>query len=105
MSPIILLKRSSIFFYHHSAALEAVMENNRIAQRSRVLRGAVISFRQLGTTIDCTVHNLSNTGACLMVTSPVGIPSEFELVPNRDKVPRHCRVVWRAADRIGVGFE
>jgi len=81
------------------------MEDKRRALRSRVLRGGVISFRQLGTTIDCTMRNLSETGACLMVTSPVGIPSEFELVSDRDKVPRHCRVVWRAADRIGVAFE
>jgi len=64
----------------------------------------VISFRQLGTTIDCTMRDLSDIGACLMVTSPTGIPNEFELVPDRDKVPRHCRVVWRAANRIGVAF-
>jgi hypothetical protein len=26
-------------------------------------------------------------------------------VLDRDKVPRHCRVTWRAADRIGVAFD
>lgn len=81
------------------------MNDKRRAPRSRVLRGGVISFRHLGTTIDCTVRNLSKTGACLIVASPVGIPNEFELVLDRDKVPRTCRVAWRAADRIGVEFE
>lgn len=64
----------------------------------------MISFRQLGTTIDCTVRNLSVIGACLVVTSPMGIPNEFELVLDRDKVPLRCSVAWRAANRIGVWF-
>lgn len=81
------------------------MNDGRRTQRSRVLRGGVISYRHLGTTIDCTVRNLSKTGGCLMVASPVGIPNEFDLVLDRDGVPRHCRVAWRAADRIGVSFE
>jgi hypothetical protein len=77
----------------------------RNASRSRVLKGGAISFRHLGTTIDCTVRNLSKTGACLMVTSPLGIPDEFDLVLDRDKETRRCRVAWRAADRIGVEFQ
>ena len=54
--------------------------------------------------IDCTVRNLSVIGACLMVTSRMGIPNEFELVLDRDKVPLRCSVVWRAANRFGVVF-
>lgn len=81
------------------------MDDKRQVQRARVLQGGVISFHQLGTTIDCTVRNLSKTGACLMVTSPVGIPNEFMLVLDRDKMPRRCRLAWRAADRIGIAFE
>jgi hypothetical protein len=80
------------------------MAERRKAQRSRVFRGGVISFQQLGTTIDCTVRNLSAIGACLMVKSPISILNEFDLVLDRDKVPLHCRVAWRAADRIGVEF-
>ena len=80
------------------------MTDKRRMQRSRVLQGGVISYQRLGTTIDCTVRNLSKTGGCLMIASPVGIPNEFDLVLDRDKVPRHCRVTWRAADRIGVAF-
>ena len=39
------------------------MVEKRMTPRTRVLKGAVISFRQLGTTIDCTVRNLSLGGA------------------------------------------
>ena len=76
----------------------------RATQRIRVLKGGVISFRQLGTTIDCTVRNLSITGACLVVTSAAGIPNEFELMLDHDTITRYCRVAWRAEDRIGVSF-
>jgi hypothetical protein len=36
---------------------------SRRAARHRVLRGSVISFHYLGATIECTVRNLSETGA------------------------------------------
>ena len=76
-------------------------DDHRIAPRHRVLKGGSIRFG--GGSIDCTVRNLSNTGAALEVTSPVGIPTEFTLVT--DSVQRQCRVVWRKEKRIGVTFE
>jgi len=76
----------------------------RNTARARVLKGGVISFRHLGATVNCTVRNLSKTGACLLVTSPIGIPDEFELVLDRDEQPRRCRLAWRSTDRIGVEF-
>jgi hypothetical protein len=85
--------------------MDPLVTEKRNASRARVLKGGVISFRHLGAAIDCTVRNLSKTGACLIVTSPVGIPNEFDLVLDRDKVPRRCRVAWRATDRIGVEFQ
>ena len=78
-------------------------ERRRTA-RHRVLRGGSISFHYLGAKIDCTVRNFSEAGACLVVTSPVGIPNHFDLVLDREKVPRHCHVVWRNANRLGVEF-
>lgn len=83
---------------------DQVAIQRRRAPRTRVLRGGLISFHHLGATFECTVRNLSDTGACLMVESPVGIPNEFALVLDREKVPRRCRVVWRSANRIGVAF-
>jgi hypothetical protein len=76
----------------------------RQGSRRRVLKGGKISFHQLGTSTDCTVRNLSQLGACLIVTSPVGIPDEFDLVMDSDKTPRRCRVEWRSANQIGVSF-
>lgn len=76
-------------------------DEHRIATRHRVLKGGRIQFG--GSSIDCTVRNLSETGAALDVASPLGIPAEFTLVT--DDSHRPCRVVWRKEKRIGVAFD
>jgi hypothetical protein len=76
----------------------------RAAARRRVFKAGTISFHQLGSAIDCTVRSLSETGACLFITSPVGIPDEFDLLLESDRTTRRCRVAWRAANKIGVMF-
>jgi hypothetical protein len=50
-----------------------VVDEHRTAPRRRLLKAGRISFG--GGTIDCTVRNLSETGAALEVSSPVGIPN------------------------------
>ncbi|HMH71554.1 MAG TPA: PilZ domain-containing protein [Bradyrhizobium sp.] len=82
-----------------------LVTDKRNTYRSRALKGGVILLRHLGTTINCTVRNLSKTGACLIVMSQVNIPTEFELVLDRDNVPRRCRLAWRTSDRVGVEFQ
>jgi PilZ domain-containing protein len=76
------------------------MDEHRIATRHRVLKGGKIEFG--GGAIDCTVRNISETGAALDVTSPLGIPAQFTLVADGNRLP--CRVVWRKEKRIGVVF-
>jgi hypothetical protein len=68
-----------------------------------ILRGAHIAFKGHGATIDCTVHNLSNRGACLKVEDSIGIADTFDLVLENAPV-RGCRVTWRKATQIGVEF-
>ena len=76
-------------------------ENNRTTPRHRVLKSGRIQIAG-GGAIDCTVRNISDTGAALDVTSPVGIPAEFTLITDGQN--RSCRVVWRKEKRIGVTF-
>jgi hypothetical protein len=68
-----------------------------------MLKAATISFG--GGAIDCTLRNLSDTGAALEVISPVGIPDRFTLVVDADRSKLPCRIVWRKEKRIGVRFE
>jgi PilZ domain len=79
------------------------LENNRAAPRQRTLKAGTIEFS--GSTIDCVVRNISETGAALEVASPVGIPAEFSLVISGNIAKRPCRVVWVKDKRIGVTFK
>jgi hypothetical protein len=79
------------------------MTETRVAPRLRVLKAGHISFG--GAAIDCTVRNLSRTGAALEVASPVGVPDTFTLVITGDSLTLHCRVVWRKQFRIGILFD
>jgi hypothetical protein len=78
-----------------------VEDEHRITNRQRVLKAGKIEFG--GGAIDCTVRNISATGAALDVTSPVGIPAQFTLVTEGNHLP--CRVVWRKEKRIGIAFD
>ena len=80
-----------------------MVDEHREAPRRRLLKAGRIAFG--GAAFDCTVRNLSETGAALEVTSPVGIPERFMLVIEADHLHLPCRVVWRKEKRIGVHFE
>jgi hypothetical protein len=76
------------------------MDEHRQRQRQRILKAGTISFDHAG--IDCTVRNVSDTGACLEIESPVGIPNNFTLVISKDNLKRPCHVAWRSGRRIGA---
>ena len=80
------------------------MQKPRTSPRQRTLKTGTISFDH-AAGIDCVVRNISKTGACLEVASPVGIPNDFTLIIKTDHAMRLCHVVWRTARRIGVHFE
>lgn len=79
------------------------MDEKRIAPRHRILKAGTIEFG--GAGIDCTIPNMSNTGAALDVTSPVGIPKQFTLILRGDGRHIPCHIVWTKEKRIGVAFD
>ena len=80
------------------------MDDKRDNIRHRVLKGATIEFNRAGG-ITCAVRNLSETGACLNVVSPLGVPESFDLVFEADQSRKACQVVWRTEKQIGVSFK
>ena len=79
------------------------MTERRTEARHRVFKGGVISFG--GAGIDCTVRNLSGSGAGLEVESTKGIPLSFKLAIAADDFLRRCHLVWTSERRIGVSFD
>ncbi len=83
--------------------IEKPPQERRNIARHHTLKRARIIFKGHRATIDCTVSNLSDLGACLKVESPIGIPDTFDLVLDQASV-RDCHVTWRKATQIGVEF-
>jgi PilZ domain len=77
----------------------------RRAPRMRTLKGAAITVPAGGTAVRCVVRNISETGACLELHSPVFLSHSFDLAfDDPDWTPRACRVVWRESRLLGVEF-
>jgi PilZ domain len=75
----------------------------RIAPRHRVLKSGLIILRKRASVINCTVRNLSSTGAAIWLPNAAALPPKFDLL--FDNAIRRCIVVWRQADLMGVKFE
>lgn len=81
------------------------MDNKRGAPRQRVLKSGKIVFAGGSFSVDCTIRNLSATGARLQVPTTVAIPDHFTLVDVHAGKRHMVTVVWRKADLIGVHFD
>lgn len=84
-----------------------VIENSterRASDRRWTLKLGAITFGDGSASIDCLVRNLSENGALLLVGNQADIPHNFDLLLTTDGVHKHCRVVWRSVDRMGVAF-
>lgn len=73
--------------------------------RRRVLKGAQIAFNGGHSTIDCTVRELSDSGALLHVISTANVPEEFKLGILADKFHRLCKVTARRDNQLEVAFQ
>jgi hypothetical protein len=79
------------------------MVETRVAPRYLVRKPAKIEFG--GHKIDCTLRDLSTTGAALEVFDQATIPAKFTLIVPEDGLKLPCRVVRRTEFRIGVAFD
>jgi hypothetical protein len=76
----------------------------RTQARHRVLKGGWLAFHG-GGGVDCTVRNISRTGARVDVANPVGLPGSFTLLIEADHFMRHCHPVWCHDTHVGVAFD
>jgi hypothetical protein len=76
----------------------------RSTPRSRCLLRGVIVYNGRSSTIDCTVRDLSETGAKLIVSGAVSLPEVFGFEIPTAKTHRRAQIVWHKGDRCGVRF-
>lgn len=71
----------------------------------RTLKGGRIVFNAGFAVFDCVVRNISEGGAMLQLSGPLGIPRQFELIMDPGSPRRKCTVRWRTENAIGVSFD
>ena len=80
------------------------MSDLRLAARRPSLLGARIEFNNRSSTLDCTVRDLSRTGARLALAGRSDVPDEFDLwIEDRNQRYR-AQVRWRRLTLLGVEF-
>ena len=78
-------------------------ENKRQAQRQKVLKSARILLDDW-RTMDCSIRDISATGAKIACPNTMNIPDVFRLVTMADNSMRPVKVTWRKERLIGVHF-
>ena len=78
------------------------MSEKRAATRYRVFKQGMLAFG--GGSVDCTVRNISSTGARVDNVNPIGLPPSFILAIKSDAFLRRCHPVWIKDRQMGVEF-
>ncbi|NIX78373.1 PilZ domain-containing protein [Microvirga terricola] len=83
--------------------MEAQAEKRR-SKRGRTLLDGRVIFNNRCSVIDCTVRDISESGARITFAHLTQLPSEFELdIPRRGSVVR-ARVMWSNGKDAGIVF-
>lgn len=54
--------------------------------------------------MDCTVRDISETGARLMCADPLSVANVFRFLLPAENTIRDARVVWRRDGMVGIEF-
>ena len=96
---------SVVQFRTTSSALAKPEEQEaRVAQRRRVLKAGLVATNDRHLTRNCTIRDISDTGARLRMESSLVVPDTFELIVEMDGLEANCEVVWRSGTEVGVRF-
>ncbi len=78
-------------------------ERRRRARQRALLNGKFV-FEHPAMTVDCTIRDLTDLGARVVVGPGVIVPRLGWLINVRDGAAHRCEVIWRAGGLIGVKF-
>ena len=80
------------------------MLDRRRTIRDKVLYGGVADINERGSTLDCTVRNISDGGACVEFGDAARVPEEMKLTIARKGRSFLARLIWRQANKVGLAF-
>ena len=76
-------------------------EQRTKARKRTLLKGRLVYGHDGAFTVDCTISDLSETGARVSVESSVPLPEEVMLVHLRETLAFEAKVQWRRPDGMG----
>jgi hypothetical protein len=82
----------------------AASSDRRMEPRPRVLKDAMLTFNAARSAVECTIRNLSRSGAMLSFSNPRGVPAVFDVQIAGEMEKRAARVRWRFTTAVGVEF-
>jgi hypothetical protein len=81
------------------------MQDRRHGVRDRVFMGGVAEVNDSGSTMDCVVRNLSDSGACVELESAAKLPDQMRVTIARKGRSYLAHMIWRQANRVGLAFK
>lgn len=88
-----------------SALEDKTTDELRRERRMRTLKRGRIVFNGGFASFECTVKDLSSSGARLQFGDALGVPLHFELLIESDHMRKPCTVRWRHNNLLGVSFD
>ncbi len=80
-------------------------EGPRAALRTRTFFKGIVYYNNRHASIECTIRDLSDTGARIVFSTLVTVPDNVELHIPQKQMTLHARVRRRDGYEIGVSFE
>ena len=74
----------------------------RAAERKRALLAGKLSNDDSSLTIDCTIRDISKTGALVELAAPELLPRSLRLLVIKEGVVFDTEVAWRRGNRMGL---
>ncbi len=78
---------------------------NRLTRRRPVLFPAVCCYDDGHYKLDCTIRDLSDTGARIAFPRNGALADTVHLINVRDRLVHEARVVWKGESEAGLEFQ
>ena len=79
--------------------------DRRSHPREQVQRPGVVVHGRSGRSVPCTIMDVSEGGARLLLTEPDLPDRGLTLIDQQKKTLADCKVVWRKGHFVGVSFQ
>lgn len=85
-------------------AAETADSENRQKRRKQTLASALLTVPPGATAIDCTIRDISDTGARVSMAKVGALPDSFFLINIRDRIAYEVTLAWRNETEGGLHF-